>query len=66
MLWDERIGGDRTYGKGLFKVDFKEIEMNTEPGKHFVTLSLYYPPGDEVSLLKDGYHELINRSVFPI
>ena len=63
VLGDEGIGGDRTYGKGLFKVDFKEIEMNTEPGKHFVTLSLYYPMKEEISMLRDGngYYELINR-----
>lgn len=61
VLGDEGIGGDRTYGKGLFKADFKEIEMNTEPGNQFVTLSLYYPKKEEISILKDRYYELINR-----
>ncbi len=63
VLGDEGIGGDRTYGKGLFKfkVGFKEIKMNLEPGSHFVTLSLYYPGEEELSMLKDRYYELINR-----
>lgn len=61
VLGDEGIGGDRTYGKGLFKVEFKEIEMNIEPRNHFVMLSLYYPREKEISMLRDGYYELINR-----
>lgn len=63
VLGDEGIGGDRTYGKGLFKADFEEMEMNTKPGDHFVTLSLYYPMKEEISMLRDGngHYELINR-----
>ena len=60
VLGDEGIGGDRTYGKGLFEAEFNEIELNIEPKNHFVTLSLYYPGEREISL-KDGYYELINR-----
>jgi len=64
LLGDEGIGGDRTYGKGLFKAEFKEtgteMEMDTKSGNHFVTLSLYYPMEGEISL-SDGYYELINR-----
>jgi CRISPR-associated protein Csm4 len=61
LLGDEGIGGDRTYGKGLFKAEFndEEIEMNVKSGNHFVTLSLYYPMEGEISL-KEGYYELIN------
>ena len=60
VLGDEGIGGDRTYGKGLFEAEFEEIELNIEPKNHFVTLSLYYLGEGEISL-KDGYYELINR-----
>lgn len=63
VLGDEGIGGDRTYGKGLFKAEFEEREKDIEPGSHFVTLSLYYLREDEISMLVngDGYYELINR-----
>ncbi len=61
VLGDEGIGGDRTYGKGLFKADFKEVKMDLEPKDHFVTLSLYHPREEEVSILQNGYYELINR-----
>ena len=61
VLGDEGIGGDRTYGKGLFKPEFEEIEENMEPKKHFVTLSLYYPKKEEIAMLKEGYYELVSR-----
>jgi CRISPR-associated protein Csm4 len=61
VLGDEGIGGDRTYGKGLFKAEFDEIDLNREPKNHFVTLSLYYPQEEELSRLKDRYYELITR-----
>ena len=61
VLGDEGIGGDRTYGKGLFKSEFKDVEMNLKPKSHFITLSLYYPKGEEISMLRAGYYELMNR-----
>jgi len=61
LLGDEGIGGDRTYGKGLFKAEFDEIEVNRESKNHFVTLSLFYPQEEELSKLKDRYYELITR-----
>ena len=61
VLGDEGIGGDRTYGKGLFKPEFEEIEVNMEPKNHFVTLSLYYPMKEEIAMLKEGYYELVSR-----
>ncbi len=61
VLGDEGIGGDRTYGKGLFKPEFDEIEVNMEPKNHFVTLSLFYPQEEELSKLKGRYYELITR-----
>ena len=59
VLGDEGIGGDRTYGKGLFKAEFEELKMDLEPKDHFVTLSLYYPKEEEVSISR--YYELVNR-----
>jgi len=61
VLGDEGIGGDRTYGKGLFKPGFKEIKMNLEPRTHFVTLSLYYPREEEISVSSERYYELVKR-----
>jgi CRISPR-associated protein Csm4 len=64
LLGDEGIGGDRTYGKGLFKIkepEFDRISMDLQPKNGFVTLSLYYPKKDEVPKLKGGYYELIGR-----
>jgi len=61
VLGDEGIGGDRTYGKGLFNAEFDEIELNMESKNHFVTLSLFYPQEEELSRLKDRYYELITR-----
>lgn len=64
LLGDEGIGGDRTYGKGLFKIkepEFDRISMDFQPRNGFVTLSLYYPKKDEVPKLKDGYYEFISR-----
>ena len=61
VLGDEGIGGDRTYGKGLFEVEFKEEEINLELESHFVTLSLYYPREEEIAMLREKHYELIRR-----
>ncbi|MCW3134679.1 MAG: type III-A CRISPR-associated RAMP protein Csm4 [Methanophagales archaeon] len=61
VLGDGGIGGDRTYGKGLFKVEFEKMELDMEPKSHFVTLSLYYPREEEVSTVMEGYYELMKR-----
>jgi len=61
VLGDEGIGGDRTYGKGLFKPKFEEIEVNMAPKNYFVTLSLYYPKKEEIAMLKERYYGLVNR-----
>lgn len=47
--------------KDCLKRNLKRIEMNLEPANHFVTLSLYYPKRDEISVLRDGYYELVKR-----
>ena len=64
LLGDTGIGGDRTSGKGLFKIqkpEFEPIEIDFTPRDCFTTLSLYYPTRDELKLLKNGRYELIGR-----
>jgi CRISPR-associated protein Csm4 len=64
LLGDEGIGGDRTYGKGLFKIkepEFNKISIDLTPKEHFITLSLYYPRKEELTSLREGFYELIGR-----
>lgn len=64
LLGDEGIGGDRSYGKGLFSVEFRDYSLKAyQKGNNFITLSLYYPQDlemDKISFL-DSYYELILR-----
>lgn len=61
VLGDEGIGGERTYGKGLFKVkNFELIEFDITSNNNFVTLSLYYPGQEELNGL-NGYYDLVKR-----
>lgn len=56
VLGDEGIGGDRTYGKGIFKIKgFEPIKFDITSNRSFVTLSLYYPKPDELHGLKGDY-----------
>lgn len=61
VLGDEGIGGERTYGKGLFKPDFIDKDWNWETKNHFTTLSLFYPQKAEGSIVSDGHYELVRR-----
>jgi CRISPR-associated protein Csm4 len=62
LLMDEGIGGDRTYGKGLFKrIKFNAFSIDLESKDYFITLSQYHPRKEEVSYVKEGYYELVNR-----
>lgn len=61
VLGDEGIGGDRTYGKGLFEVEGVDaIEFDDIDSKWHITLSMFYPRKDELEGLK-GYFEIIER-----
>jgi len=63
LLSQEGIGGDRTVGKGLFdKPEFRELELQYPESNSIITLSLYSPNGDEISDIKDGFYEIIERS----
>ena len=64
LLGDEGMGGDRTYGKGLFKIkkpEFDTVSMDLTPRGHFTTLSLYHPTKEEIPILKNGRYELVGR-----
>ncbi|MCM8779203.1 MAG: type III-A CRISPR-associated RAMP protein Csm4 [Candidatus Omnitrophica bacterium] len=63
LMADEGIGGDRTVGKGLFEInEIKDINFNLPSDSNgFLTLSLYSPKEDEVSDIKNGYYEIIER-----
>lgn len=61
FLGDEGIGGDRTYGKGLFIIKKENFKSFNEKGEFFVTLSLYYPRQDEIHYVSKGWYELISR-----
>jgi len=61
LLGDEGIGGDRSYGKGLFEVEFNGFEWNIEEGK-FLNLSLYLPKENEIEMVRKGWYEIVNRS----
>lgn len=62
LLGEEGIGGKRSSGKGLFKLEESElvIEFPAE-AEYFLTLSLYYPLKEEVQIVKEGWYELIKR-----
>ncbi|MEM2583010.1 MAG: type III-A CRISPR-associated RAMP protein Csm4 [Candidatus Thermoplasmatota archaeon] len=61
VMGKEGIGGERTYGKGLFdKIEFKEIEIDENNSKWYVILSMYYPKKEELNGLK-GYFDYTIR-----
>lgn len=61
LLGDEGIGGDRSYGKGLFTAEFSKFEWNINDGV-FINLSLYLPKDDEIDMVKRGYYDIVARS----
>jgi len=65
LMGDEGIGGDRTVGKGHFEIlnkDGEEIEINQpQNSQNYILLSLYHPDVNEISDLKEGYYEIIER-----
>lgn len=60
LLGDEGLGGDRTYGKGSFEVEFGEFEWN-DRGETFINLSLYLPDEKEIDMVKKGYYDIVTR-----
>jgi CRISPR-associated protein Csm4 len=65
LMGDEGIGGDRTVGKGHFEIlnkDGEKIEINQpQNSQNYILLSLYHPDVNEISDLKEGYYEIIER-----
>lgn len=61
VLGDEGIGGDRTYGKGLFTLEgIEKISFEDFGSGWFVTLSLLNPQPDDISELT-GYFTFTDR-----
>ena len=61
VLGDEGIGGDRTYGRGLFSMmRVNEIEFYENDSPWHVILSMLYPTEKDLKGLK-GYFELVAR-----
>ncbi|MBC7128910.1 MAG: type III-A CRISPR-associated RAMP protein Csm4 [Thermoplasmatales archaeon] len=61
VMEHEGIGGERTYGKGLFKIKkVRDIEFNENKSEWFLTLSMYCPKKEELKGIK-GYFEYITR-----
>lgn len=64
-LGDSGIGGDSTYGFGLF--DFKIMDLPeqfNQPGKYYVLLSLCIPKEEEIEKLNTGYYKIIRKRGF--
>ncbi|HOK79946.1 MAG TPA: type III-A CRISPR-associated RAMP protein Csm4 [bacterium] len=63
LLSHEGIGGDRTAGKGHFRIEsISELEIHVPENLNGnVLLSLYYPKKDEFNLLENGYYDIIER-----
>lgn len=57
LLADEGIGGERSTGSGLFKVEFTNMDIESiDESKHIVTLSLLNPNRDEaMEIVNDEY-----------
>lgn len=63
LLGDEGIGGDRSSGRGLFKVEFANNDFSfSNNGNKYVSLSLVYPKKEEVKNAK--FYDLIARRGF--
>lgn len=64
ILSEHGIGGERTYGWGLFSFEEGKIELNVpdEPNA-FISLSLVHPENNEWSVIKDSpsYYNIIPR-----
>lgn len=61
VMGDEGIGGERTYGKGLFKVEeFEKIKFDEIENPWYITLSMFYPRKEEITGI-EGYFEIVER-----
>ena len=60
LLGDEGIGGDRSYGKGLFRAEYGTFSWSINSGA-FITMSLYLPEEGEIEMVKKGHYEIVRR-----
>lgn len=64
-LGDNGIGGDNTYGFGLFDFEITDLpEQFNQRGKYYMTLSLCVPRKDEIEKLNTGYYRVIRKGGF--
>lgn len=63
LLSDEGIGGERTYGYGLFDLEIENVELEKEDGENFLLLSNFYPK-DAKELSRLITYKLYERSGF--
>ncbi|WP_101512872.1 type III-A CRISPR-associated RAMP protein Csm4 [Thermotoga sp. SG1] len=60
-LGDSGLGGDSTYGYGLFDADFEEAPFLSEEGKYYLSLSLFIPSVEERRRLNEGFYKVVRR-----
>lgn len=61
LLGDEGIGGERSCGRGLFRVEKASIEVGSDDGDRAVLLSLCRPGADEAHALESSSYDLLLR-----
>lgn len=65
ILSDSGIGGDSTYGLGLFSFQITELpELFERRGKYHITLSLCVPNEEEIEKLNQGYYKIVRKRGF--
>ncbi|MEN3008993.1 type III-A CRISPR-associated RAMP protein Csm4 [Pseudothermotoga sp.] len=65
ILADSGIGGDSTYGFGLFNFEIADLpELFERSGKYHCTLSLSIPNVDEIEKLNEGYYRILRKRGF--
>lgn len=60
LLQDHGIGGERTYGFGLFEYQLDKITIDTM-GENYIILSPFIPKANEISKIPSGYYDFIRR-----
>lgn len=60
FLQDHGIGGERTYGFGLFEYQMDEITFKVT-SENYIVLSPFIPNSNELNKIPMGYYDLIRR-----
>lgn len=65
LLGDSGLGGDNTYGFGLFDFHILDLpQLFNQNGKYHMTLSLSIPSYEEISKLEKGYYKILRKRGF--